>query len=578
MKRKNRKWMSLLLAGALAVTMLAGCGSKGTGGNGEVQVDESGEAMAVDTSEVDTYTVFLSGSAASAFNWDNPVAEEITKRTGVKLQADIALEDPQQKIALMLASGEYDDLILNCDGSMEAMLGANAYVPLDELIDAYGPEIKAFYGDLYSRIRYTDGKTYGLGVGAGQTAALTPGFYYQVGYFLQNKTLQEQGYPEIKTLEDFEAVIRKDLEENPTTEDGQKRYGMSLVTSDGFRFQFSVEQPALLANGYPLNGQYVVKEDMSGIELAYRQDFFREYIRWYNKMYNDGLIDPESFTQNYDTYLAKVASGRVAGVVDGGWEFSSANQQLRDSSNGELAYTGFPCMVEENMTWLGDQPGDVAQNGGFSITTACKNPEKLINFFNFLASEEGQILTEWGIEGVNYTVDENGKRVRNPEDVKEEAKDPSAFALKTGVKLYTRDIGEWMHQPYGYKTSNDQLLINDDMEAIDQTFTDTERETLSKYGVKYHTEMFPNPLELEVRPYGQCDSLTFGTEEEIKVIKQKFDESRLPHLAEAIMCTPEEFDGVWDSYMTELDEMGVDKMVDAVSASFVNRLEQWGVK
>lgn len=575
--------MSLLLAGSMAAFTLMGCGSQGStesAGSTETSQSESteaAEASAIDTSEVDTYTVFLSGSAAAAFNWDNPVAEEITKRTGVRLQADIALEDPQQKIALMLASGEYDDLILNCEGSMEAMLGANAYVELDDLIDTYGPNIKDFYGDLYDRIRYTDGKIYGLGVGAGQTAALSPGFYYQVGYFLPNKTLQEQGYPEVKTLDEFEAVIRKDLEENPTTEDGQKRYGLSLVTSDGFRFQFSIEQPALLSNGYPLNGLYVVKDDMSGVELAYRQDFFKEYIRWYNKLYNDGLIDPESFTQNYDTYLAKVATGRVAGVIDGGWEFSSANQELRDSSNGELAYTGFPCTIKEGMTWLGDQPGDVAQNGGFSITTACKNPEKLINFFNFLASEEGQILTEWGIEGVNYTIDSDGNRVRTAEDVAEEAKDATAYALKTGVKLYTRDINEWMHQPYGYKTSNGQSLISDDLDAVDQAFTDTEREVLSQYGAKYHTDMFPNPLDLEVRPYGQCDSLTYGTDEDVRVIKQRFDESRLPHLAEAIMCAPDEFDSVWDAYMQEIDEMDVDKMVDSVNTAFKDRLQQWNV-
>lgn len=576
--KKGKKWMALFLAGAMSIGTLAGCsGSSGGQSTGEVKLDENGEAAAVDTSEVETYTVFLSGSAAANFNWDNPVAEEITRRTGVRLQPDIALEDPQQKIALMLASGEYDDLILNCDGSMESMVGANAYLNLEELIDAYGPNIKEFYGDLYDRIRYADGNIYGLGVGAGQTSDLTPGFYYQVGYFLQNRALKEQGYPQIETLEDFEEAIRKDLEANPTTEDGQKRYGMSLVTSDNFRFQFSIEQPAILANGHPLDGQFVVKDDMSGIELAYRQDFFREYIRWYNKMYNDGLIDPESFTQNYDTYLAKVATGRVAGVVDGGWEFSSANLQLRDESNGELAYTGFPCTTEEGIQWLGDQPGDVAQNGGFSITTACENPEKLINFFNFLASEEGQILTEWGIEGVNYTIDENGNRVRNPEDVEEEAKDSTAYQKRTGVKMYTRDINEWMHQPYGYQTSNGQMLMSDDLEAIDKTFTDAERETLEQYGVKYHTDMFPSPLELEVRPYGQCDSLTYGTEEEIKVVKQKFDESRLPNLAEAIMCAPEEFDTVWDGYMAELDEMGIDAYVDAVNASFLDRLEQWKV-
>ena len=41
---------------------------------------------------------------------------------------------------------------------------------------------------------------------------------------------------------------------------------------------------------------------------------------------------------------------------------------------------------------------------GIAITTACKYPVEAIKFIDFLCSDEGQVLTNWGIKDVNYFV------------------------------------------------------------------------------------------------------------------------------------------------------------------------------
>ena len=46
---------------------------------------------------------------------------------------------------------------------------------------------------------------------------------------------------------------------------------------------------------------------------------------------------------------------------------------------------------------------------GFAITTTCREPERFIQFVDYLCSDEGQILLNWGIEGKQYQV-ENGVR------------------------------------------------------------------------------------------------------------------------------------------------------------------------
>lgn len=585
MKKSIKKVFSLVLVFAMTMTLLGGCGKKSTEKNNESENNsatgtaEVTQAPAIDTSTVEEFTVLVTGSLATGFNWDNPVAEEITKRTGVKLVPEICVDDPDQRVALMLSSGQFTDLVLNVNSALNLMIDSGDAIQLDDLIETYGPDLKTFYGDKFNRIRHTDGNIYSFGVGASVQPIYTPGEYWNTGFFLQNQALINQNYPSIKTPTDFENVIKAELAQNPTTEDGQKKYGISFSTGDGFRYQFSLTQPANLVNGMPVNGDFVYNKDTDKVELAMKQDYMKEYIRWYNKMYNEGLVDPESFTQNTDTWVSKISAGRVIGVINGGWEFHSGVQALRDANKGNEAYMTFaPTLDPSTMQWSEQAGGDVAREGGFFITSACKNPAKLVNFFNFLASEEGQILTECGIEGVNYTIDANGNRVQAEADKTEQAKDSKGYALKTGVGLYARDYGEFVHQPYGWNTTNGQSLYFVDSTSAAAAYSPEEKATVAKYGFEFLTDPFPKTTDLPERPYGDLSSLNFGTDEDVLVAKQSFDDSKLPALAKAIMCPAADFDATWDEYMAELDDMGLDAYLEKANEALQARLTQWGVK
>ena len=47
-------------------------------------------------------------------------------------------------------------------------------------------------------------------------------------------------------------------------------------------------------------------------------------------------------------------------------------------------------------------------NGGWSIPTTTKNPEDIVKLADFLASREGKLLAQYGIEGRDYTLDAKG--------------------------------------------------------------------------------------------------------------------------------------------------------------------------
>ena len=141
-------------------------------------------------------------------NWNNmqdDVCKEITKKTGVTLDAEFAVGDPTQKVALIATSGDYPDLI-SAKGDIGKLVDAGAVIDLTDLIDKYAPNIKKVLGDYMVRAKYTneDQAIYAIPTWA---AADEQRFVAGGGFELQHRVVKEAGYPEIRTVQDYENVI-----------------------------------------------------------------------------------------------------------------------------------------------------------------------------------------------------------------------------------------------------------------------------------------------------------------------------------------------------------------------------------
>ncbi|PAD27812.1 hypothetical protein CHH60_29515, partial [Paenibacillus sp. 7523-1] len=67
------------------------------------------------------------------------------------------------------------------------------------------------------------------------------------------------------------------------------------------------------ATGAPDDGEYYINPETYEAMLHYKRPEEKEYFRWLNKMYNEGLLDKDTFVQKDDQYKSKIASGRVLG-------------------------------------------------------------------------------------------------------------------------------------------------------------------------------------------------------------------------------------------------------------------------
>jgi len=547
---------------AIAFMVLSGC-NRGPGG-----------ATTVDG--VTTFTVL----ATSGKSWDNPVAQALTEATGVQLDFQLIVGDANERIALMLAAWELPDIVMTPNiHSLTDMVRANALVRLDDLFDQYGPNLVAMYGPYLHRMRHSLEFPYIFGVGNGvhDLGQGGHGRHWGEGFWLQNAALREQGFPPVNTLEDFEAVIRRDIELNPYNADGLPRFGMTINATEGWRFYFSLTRIPQIMNGH-FQGEFIFDEATGGFALAAKQPWFRDYMLWLNRLWNDGLIDPESFTQDYATYQAKLAAGRVAGNIDAFWQFFGVVEELQQSGRDDYAFTPFDIFAQPGIRETAPRFSSIAGPGGFSITTAASDPAKIVRFFDFLASEEGNILTRWGIEGVNFTLDERGFRVRNEQDVADMITDHIEFQERTGVNYFTGGVNEWLNWPSGFLTSNGQCIIDADVENAAAMFGEVEREVLAAYGHTFFTDVFfPGHLRPVFR-YGDLGGIP-GSDDDFTIMAvTQFNTLYFPNIVQAIVAPPGEFDNVWANFMAAIDNTNIYRHIDHLNEGLNNRRILWGMQ
>ncbi|WP_408894258.1 ABC transporter substrate-binding protein [Paenibacillus taichungensis] len=560
MVHSMRKIAKVSVALTLSLSLLAGCSS----GN---ESSENKEGNASDTSPM-TLTFFGADSNANWNKMQDDVGKEITKQTGITLGAEFAVSDPAQRLALIAASGDYPDLI-SPKGDLDKLVDAGAMLDLTDLIDQHAPNIKKLFGDQIKRLRYSNDDP-SIYVIPTYSAIDGVNFVAGAGFELQHRAVQEAGYPQIKTLQDYENVIRSYLEKHPTDENGNKNIGMTL-NADDWHIQITVTNPAAETTGKSGDGEYYIDPETHEATYHFRTESEKEYFQWLNHMYNIGLLDQESFIQKNDQYLAKVASGRVIGLIDADWGYSDGEKALKAAGKNDQTYGHYSVMLSDQYKDNRYQSTGFMAGWGVGITESAEDPVRAIKFLDFLASEEGQILNYWGVEGKQYTT-EDGKRVV-PADVQQRIiNDNIAFTRESGVGLYTNIGG---HYGDGAKDSTDNYYTKNFPEQIIENYTDVEKETLQAYDATTWMDLFPNEKDFPVKPWGAVWNISVPSDDEINIIANKVKDITWKQIPLAVMAKPEEFDAIWNDYQQKLVDADVEKMEQGFTKYVQDRVKLW---
>lgn len=474
----------------------------------------------------------------------------------IEAEFDVGSGGGDNKIALMAASGDVPDLIF-AKGNLSKLVDAGYIVDMTELIDKHAPNIKKIFSENMNRLKYSneDPAIYSIPTNVGVDQQ-----YFDAGggFEIQQRVLKELGYPKVRTVQDFENVLKQYVEKNPTT-DGQPTIPLTL-NADDWRIMITVTNPAFIATGAPDDGEYYVDPQTYEAKLHYKRPEEKEYFRWLNHMYNEGLLDKDTFVQKDDQYKAKIASGRVLGLIDQEWGYMDAENALKSAGKDEYTYAHFPVTLSEEYKDHSFQSAGV-DGYGISITTACKDPVRAIKFIDWLSSDEGQVLVNWGIEGKHYTVDENGKRVIPEEITDRRVNDTTNFTKQTGLgnpdglyKIFGARYGDGVKDPSGnYYTTNFP-------EQIVENYTKAEKETLKAYNATTWKDLFPQEDDFPAKEWGALYNMPVPTDGDYQVIFQKTQDIVRKRIPEAILAKEADFDKVYDAFLAELDKAGAQKM------------------
>lgn len=556
-----------ILTAGLALVLAAALGGCGNGSNTSDGAPNSPAAKgnsasgSGDTSPV-TYKYFsFGGPKKQVLGSETTIGKELQKQTGVDWNIEYLVGDGDTKAGVMIASGDYPDII-DSSGQMAKLMDAGAFIPLDDLIEKYGPNIKRVYGPYYEKFRQKDGKLYFFPYGANIGYLSEPNF--QTGFYIQRSVLKEFNYPKITTLDEYFDLIKQYKEKHPQV-DGKDTIGFATFAGEQGSF-FTLQNPAMHLAGSPNDGGTMVDMKTHEAKLVAGSEYQKRWIQKLNEANAQGLVDPESFTMNRDQYLAKLTSGRVLGYFSYSWQVGDATNNLKKAGDDDKRYVALPIVFDKGIKDQYIDPPGFVNNYGVGITVKAKDPVRIIKYFDNLLKEENQILVQWGIKDQSYAVDANGRFTYANDEQRQIHEDPEK-SMKFGFDYFN----------YSWPRYGNSSVLQDgnaygpgnQPEVATFGYTDGDKQLLAAYGVKTFSELFSNPDE---RPWFPAWSIALEQGSPEQMFITKADDLQRNHLPSMILDTPANFNKNWDDYMNQFNKLDRKTYEDFITKKVQDRV------
>lgn len=520
---------SYLLTGIIGLTSLAILGACSSGDNGEAQND----------GDVVTITFFDKNAASKTF--DDRIAKEIEERTGVRIELENPTGDAGTKLSLMLSSRNYPDIVMMDRGSEieKQYINSGAFIPLDELIEEFAPNVTEMYGDTINMIRQDDGQLYYLSNWYGPSDQPVNTWNMRYDYMVEAVGKERADSDEPFTQEEIIEVM-KTFQENHSEVNGRSTYGLTIDET-----------------GRGLEGMFGLKayyENNGNLEHVVKDPNYLSLMGFLNELHREGILDKEWITNNESLRNQKLSTGNIMGTVRGYWDLQSVNDANRAAGNDDAVFVSYKVVGD------GINPSETTYSGRSSlgwdsigITDNAKNPEAAIKLIDFLASREGQNLLLWGVEGEDYTVDENGDFIPNEEVLSEFVSDRTSAIDTTGIAKWT-----WFINNQG-PTEGTPMRITD---FIDQQTFESQMAYQNMTDSYWDTAEFDGLQPEPATPAGlKAQQITQIWNQAIPAMINANSENAL--------------EDAYNKMLSDMETAGLEEVEQAINQNYQERLESW---
>jgi putative aldouronate transport system substrate-binding protein len=471
MKRSFKAVMAIFLAVFMMAGLFVGCsktqeptpsaavsaapGASAAPAESSAPEEENGLLCEPGT-EVSVWQAFNAiGGGIGSYN-DSNLVGYIEQRTGVHLKfVESSSADLVANFNLMINSGDYTDIIRPGSeaiypGGGDKAIQDGVYLRLNDLVDKYIPNYAAIRnkGGEYAKLTISDsGNIWSI------WSIKDPAEYAWMGLGIRKDLLDKAGLGLPVTLEDWEKSLA-------AFRDGGIKYPLILNSSGVMYDSEFLSAWNIGKDMYQVDGK---------VKYGYVQPEFKEYLTLMNKWYADGLIDQDfvgkavtMVTANMGEAATQMNLGNVGAMLTT-WGFSANRRALLGvTENKDMWISAVKAPVKNAGDEVHFRFTNYVAAAPNVITTSCKNPELVAKLFNYLYSEEGSILINYGEEGVSYTMADGKPRYT---DVI--LHDPNGLAARDASFKYVWDDGIGVI----------------DFKRLWQTFEETAPEALKAYDV-----------------------------------------------------------------------------------------------
>ena len=333
----------------------------------------------------------------------------VEKLTNVRLEVDWRPDsDWNTQVATALAGGVDSLPYLIRPGSygVAALANEGAIVALDDYLDLIPNIVAAVGEDRFADWKAADGHFYTIptivNVPGSQTTAVRKDWLDKLGMDVPTTWEEWKAY--------WYGVRDNDMNGNGDTTDE-----IPIVLEMGQNGERSLHA---LLNAFGIkassDAQFCVLDDGT-YTMVYEHPRYREFITEMQQLYADKIIDQE-FATRYQADMYNTMSGNLAGTVFTWAEQCAVHSETLIANGVEdaLYLTCAPITGPYCDQWIQKRQG---VTGNWCLTAKAEadgKVEDILKFWNWMFSDEGVMLYNYGIEGHTYTM-VDGKAVINPE-------------------------------------------------------------------------------------------------------------------------------------------------------------------
>jgi len=473
---------------------------------------------------------------------NNRFTEWLEEKTNVHVEWQLVPEEEaESKLNLMLAAGDVPEIIFGIvSPSQEALYGAQGlFLPLNDLIEEHAPRLqKAFeiYPDLRAVLTAPDGNIYSM-------LGLEDCYHCSMSQklWIYRPWLEKLGLEVPETIDEFEQVLKAFSEQDPNANGEADEIPLSTSTDAEVgawqgKLDLFFMNSFLYNPGEEASGPWLILRD-GQVEPVYNKPEWKDGLRYLHRLYGQGLIDPQSFTQDLDGLqrLGNKPDEVILGSCTAGWTgvFMAIEETQQDARWTEYVAVP-PLQGPQGVRYAGWSPF----TGGPAavITNACKDPALAVRWIDTMYDREVTLRSERGVLGEDWRWATERETDFNGEQ--------AVWEILRGLAGEPTDhVWQGIGPKFTAKALWESQVVDPNTLDIEFLLYRTTREAYEPY--KQPKEMTLPPLAFT---QDQANAIADPEANIRQYVNQMFT---------AFVRGESDIDGEWDDFVETLDQMGL---------------------